>query len=898
MKVGTSLAGHMSRVFQMLFGSVLVACFFSETTAQQDRDYPVVRDERLELRLFAEQPDIVTPIGMAIDRQDRVFVLESHTHLPPRDYEGPEKDRVKVFRDLDGDGIADKVTVFADQLNEGMNLAFSPEGILYVVCAREVWALYDSDGDGVSDSRKRVAHVETSNHYPHSCLLGITFSNDGWLYFSRGNNGSTKYVVYGSDGSQVSGYGDGGNIVRCRPDGSGLEEFATGFWNAFDIQFDPYGRLLCVDNDPDACGPNRIVHVVQHGDYGYRSIYGGGGNHPFQAWEGELPGTLPYVAGTGEAPSGLMIASRASLPVDYQNDLLVTIWNENSIERYRTEPKGVSLIGTHEVLISGSKNFRPVALDADSKGNIFFTDWVLVDYPNHGKGRIWRMSVKEGNVRTEPRDDYEEYKKNEAYGEFLELLPLDSPKGIPKMLEGLYSADPFMTHAAVVALSNDAFRTEAVKWTKHKDGNVRLGALLALKRAGYQRGTTIVRELLEDPLPVIRQAALIWAGSSGMTELREELNRSISSKEVSSVLFETYLAAMESLDPEFVDAKRNEAKDKANQLKRSLPEDLLKQIVLNADQSDEVRTLALARMKPEKANSMVPYLMNLIRQEEGGLALEAVRALAVLEHRNLTAFLLDVALNIDAGDALRAEALLSLSYRPLNDASPLLTLLDDSSKTVRLEAARTLRQHLNQREIKEEVESRYREAKAEGKRNALVEQYEYGLFPPGTETAERWMRRPESAQEWMMVAGEAGDPERGRRVFYSLQTGCAHCHSMDNRGGQLGPSLSNLGQSVNRKGIIRSLLNPSEKFAPQYQAWIVETTDGEIHQGLQLDHKAGGAMELYTTGGETVYFSAEQIADYRASERSLMPDGLETTMTVHEFRDLIAFLTGLPNSLE
>jgi hypothetical protein len=77
-----------------------------------------------------------------------------------------------------------------------------------------------------------------------------------------------------------------------------------------------------VDNDPDARRPNRLVHVVPGGDYGYKSIYVGGGNHSYQSWDGELPGTLPIASGTGEAPSGLIDCRRARLPADYADDLL------------------------------------------------------------------------------------------------------------------------------------------------------------------------------------------------------------------------------------------------------------------------------------------------------------------------------------------------------------------------------------------------------------------------------------------------------------------------------------------------------------------------------------------------------------------------------------------------
>lgn len=100
----------------------------------------MLHDDRLEIKLFAEETDIVMPTGIAVDSRHRLFVIESHTHHPPKGYQGPKGDCVKVFEDTDNDCNPDKVSVFAEGLYQGMNLAFSPEGILYMVCSREVFA--------------------------------------------------------------------------------------------------------------------------------------------------------------------------------------------------------------------------------------------------------------------------------------------------------------------------------------------------------------------------------------------------------------------------------------------------------------------------------------------------------------------------------------------------------------------------------------------------------------------------------------------------------------------------------------------------------------------------------------------------------------------------------------
>jgi putative membrane-bound dehydrogenase-like protein len=189
-------------------------------------------DDRLVLSVVVEEPDIVTPIGIAIDAKDRVYVLESHTHLPPKDYQGPEGDLIKVFEDTNGDGHLDKISVFAEGIKEGMNLAFSPEGHLHLVTSREVWVFYDRDGDGVCEEKKKLMELKKPESvYAHAAMLSITFSEDGYMYLGRGNTGSEYWNFEGSDGSQVSGYGDGGNVIRAKWDGSEVEVFSTGYWN-------------------------------------------------------------------------------------------------------------------------------------------------------------------------------------------------------------------------------------------------------------------------------------------------------------------------------------------------------------------------------------------------------------------------------------------------------------------------------------------------------------------------------------------------------------------------------------------------------------------------------------------------------------------------------------------
>lgn len=878
----------MKRLYLLLVTAAMADVLPLPLDGGEALERPLVHDKRLELSLFAEHPLIVTPIGLAIDAEDRLFVVESHTHNPPRGYDGPKSDRIKVFTDRDHDGRCDDSYVFADGLQAAMNLSFSPDGVLYVVCAREVYALRDDDGDGVCDRKDRVLRLDTSERYPHNCWLSITFSRDGWMFVGRGNVSSRAYTIVGTDGSKVSGYGDGGNIVRCRADGSQVEEYATGFWNPFDIKIDHTGRLLCVDNDPDARGPNRFVHVVRGGDYGYRSLYGGGGNHPFQGWNGDVPGTLPMISGTGEAPCGLLECRRAALPNDYQDGFLITVWNENTIERHQAKPRGVSLTAESSVLVSGGKNFRPVALDADSKGNIYFADWVLVDYPNHGRGRIWRLSPTTVQTTTQLRSYFDKYDPDETQRKLDRLLDTSRRQPTVDITHALQGHDPFLHHAASVALAHESYADDLVRMANDPRENVRLACLLAAKRSHSRHSQQMARGFLLDKSEPVKRAALQWIGESMMTALRRDIDRIIRLPEVTGPLFETYLATVRNLDPGFVRDYQKQAKTRARDTLRPIDPVLAKQIAADSNIPPAVRALSVAKMRAASSEDTKLLLFELAANNDELLQMAAIGQLARnsagdSRARNL---LLKLAHDRSQESSVRAEALLALSFDQMLPPSRIVDLLDEEDSEVCVEAARTLRHLQLNSKCRELIQTTLASIQNAAGQEAFAEQLLLCLGMRGP-------KRPDSIEQWKQTLATGGNPAAGRRVFLSAHATCSKCHTINGVGGVLGPDLSHVGRSMQREQIIHSVLRPSDQFPPQYQAWQVLMTDGRVHSGLQLDHKSHGDIELLTTDAKVVHFRADEIEEYRAAKTSIMPTGLEQSMAISELRDLVAFLASL-----
>jgi len=368
--------------------------------AQANGDAPKSTDPRLVVERFAAEPDVVTPTGLAVDARGRVLVVESHTHFRPENYAGPPADRIRLLEDTDGDGRADRVSTFFEGSKFTMGLRFHPAGALFVATRYEIFRLRDADGDGRADGPPEpVAKLETAGNYPHNGLSGFAFDAEGRVVFGLGENLGASYKLVGHDGKTLSGGGEGGSLYRINPDGTGLTRVATGFWNPFGQAFDAFGRLFVVDNDPDARPPCRLLHVVPGGDYGFRFRNGRKGLHPFTAWNGELPGTLPMTAGTGEAPSGVLAYESDNFPEAYRGDLLTTSWGDHRVERFRLKPQGASFLAAAEPLVVGGEDFRPVAIAAAPDGSVYLTDWVDKSYALHGKGRVWRLRAKDAPKR-------------------------------------------------------------------------------------------------------------------------------------------------------------------------------------------------------------------------------------------------------------------------------------------------------------------------------------------------------------------------------------------------------------------------------------------------------------------------------------------------------------------
>ncbi|QDT98901.1 PVC-type heme-binding CxxCH protein [Gimesia aquarii] len=484
---------HLRKVFPHpgITSSVLLMCIFYQTSISKAEEIKAPRslDDRLTIELFASEPDIVTVTGLTVDQQNRIYVVESHTHFRPENYEGPETDRIRLLEDTTGDGKADRIQTFYAGSTETMNVGAHPDGWLYVATRSSIFRLRDKDDDGKADIRQNLVQLETKATYPHNGFSGFAFDFFNNLYFSMGENegvdaeligdfGNVYFTLgqnYGDDATLISKgnkrlsalRGEGG-IFRCRTDGSQLERVATGFWNPFHLCFDVYGRMFVGDNDPGNRPPCRLLTIVEGGDYGYRRRT----LEPFIAINAETPGTLPMTSSTGESPTGLISYESDHLPEDYRGSLLVASWGEHRIDRYDFIPEGANFKTTTQPVIAGEEHFRPAGIAVGPDGSLYVGDWADRSYPLHGKGRVWRIRALNPPQRSQTESiSSKDWQKRDAAAR---KLLAQGKKGISKLTTALKNSDSRVKAVALNALISTEKMTPEFAASVMKDKHVGL----------------------------------------------------------------------------------------------------------------------------------------------------------------------------------------------------------------------------------------------------------------------------------------------------------------------------------------------------------------------------------------------------------------------------------------
>jgi putative membrane-bound dehydrogenase-like protein len=394
-----------------------------------------VPDSDLEVSLFAAEPMLYNPTNMDIDHKGRVWLCEAYNYRNDVNHVPYEKkgDKILILEDSDGDGKADKSTVFyqGEDVNAALGICVLGNKII-VSASPNVFLFTDEDGDDIPDKKEilfKTAGGLQNDHGVHAMVFGP----DGKLYFSFGNyglgltdaEGNPIKDIYGQEIGQTRLPFQDGMAVRCDIDFKNFEVLGWNFRNNYELTLDSYGRIWQSDNDDDGVKSNRINAVLPHGNYGYKDEMTGADWRAYrtnkedsvwqQHWHQNDPGVVPNlrVLGAG-SPTGTFIYEGTYLPEKYRGAMFLGDAVNNDIIAYRISNigAGYGLDGT-KILDASKKDqwFRPSDVAAGPDGSVFVADWYDVGVGGHfvgdlEKGRIYRVFPKGSSKYTVPSYDF------------------------------------------------------------------------------------------------------------------------------------------------------------------------------------------------------------------------------------------------------------------------------------------------------------------------------------------------------------------------------------------------------------------------------------------------------------------------------------------------------------
>ncbi len=413
-----------------------------------------------EVQLFASEPQINKPINIAFDSRGRLWVSstveypysadKSRWSDPQGTHVKGSRDAIKILEDTDGDGKADKVTDFANELNipTGVLPWHKPEHKAGCIAwsIPNIWYFADTDGDDKADHREILFGPLGYEKDTHGMCSSFRLGLDGWVYATHGFNNTSRLEVKAERWKETAGMTNSripndernpnaqnpnadassleprhsfviphssfdipgrrielhsGNVFRFRPDGSRVEKYTSGQVNPFGLCWDRYGNLYSAD-----CHSSPIYQLIRGACYpSFGKPHDGLGFAPVmcQHTHGStgICGIV-YIDGGVWGPEwddhtfvGNVVTSKV---------------NHDHITFTGSTPKANE---RPDLLSSDDPWFRPVDLQLGPDNALYIADFynkiighyeVPLEHPGRDKerGRIWRVVKTSGTSKRQP----------------------------------------------------------------------------------------------------------------------------------------------------------------------------------------------------------------------------------------------------------------------------------------------------------------------------------------------------------------------------------------------------------------------------------------------------------------------------------------------------------------
>lgn len=338
--------------------------------------------EGFEVSLWAENPGLFKPIQINWDPQGRLWAASSRVY--PQIRPGQEaEDSVVVLEDLDGDGTADKSTVFADGLLIPTAVVPDGKGGCYVGASHQLLHFEDLDGDLKADRRTVVLSsfgTEDTHHNLHTLRWGY----DGHLYMNQSIYTHTHVETpFGVRRLNSAG------IWRFNPESWAFDVLTRGGCNPWGHHWDQFGNHFFTDG----AGFKGVYHAMEGATYFTYSDMR-------REAESISPGAYPKFC-------SLEVVHSPAFPSDWQGSVITCDFRAHRIVRFGLQEVGASYrtVEKPDLLRSTNVTFRPIDLRFGPDGALYIADWSNpiiqhgeVDFrdPRRDKehGRIWRVAAR------------------------------------------------------------------------------------------------------------------------------------------------------------------------------------------------------------------------------------------------------------------------------------------------------------------------------------------------------------------------------------------------------------------------------------------------------------------------------------------------------------------------
>lgn len=508
----------------------------------------VVTFPEFEISMFASEPQIYKPLWLAFDERGRAWISETVDYPNELQSLGKGRDRLKILEDTDGDGKADKFTIFVENLSIPTGFIFSDGGVIVTHSGRTEF-FKDTDGDDKADERK-VLFEGWSLRDTHATVSHLRYGFDNWIWGTVGYSG-----FEGTVGGEDVRFGQG--IFRFKPDGSKLEFIRSSNNNTWGLGLTEDNIIIGSTANGNASMympiPNRYYEAVNGWSAArLESIASSQNFYPITEQVRQVDYHGRYTAGCGSA-----IYTARSFPKAF--------WNR---AQFVAEPTG-HLLGLFflnrngaDVAAHNARNFlasddgwtSPIYGEVGPDGALWVADWynyiiqhnptpkgfetgrgAAYETPLRDKthGRIYRVTYRDGKPSTKAKLDPRNvgglvaalkndnmFWRNHAQRLLVERGDQDVVPQLAALVQDQSTDEIGLNPAAIHALwsmqglgamdgSNETASNAGLGALTHPSAAVRRAAVMVLPRSEATLNALLDKQLLEDADAQVRMATLL-----------------------------------------------------------------------------------------------------------------------------------------------------------------------------------------------------------------------------------------------------------------------------------------------------------------------------------------------------------------------------------------------------